>query len=35
MQAILSLFFILAIIFVWWLYEKHDSDDNNPPHVEN
>lgn len=32
MQAILSLFFILAIIFVWWLYEKHD---NNPPDVEN
>lgn len=34
MQATIAILFILAIAFIWWLYEKHDSDDNNPPYVE-
>lgn len=28
MQATITILFILAIVFIWWLYEKHDSDDN-------
>ena len=27
-----TILFILAIAFIWWLYEVHDS--NNPPYVE-
>ena len=34
MYATITILFILAIVFIWWLYEKHDSDDNNPPYVE-
>lgn len=34
MQATITILFILAIAFIWWLHEKHDSDDNNPPYVE-
>lgn len=34
MQAMITILFILAIVFGWWLYEKHDSNDNNPPYVE-
>lgn len=25
MQATIAILFILAIAFIWWLYEKHDS----------
>lgn len=35
MQATVTILFILAITFIWWLYEKHDSDDDdNQPYVE-
>ena len=33
MYATITILFILATAFIWWLYEKHDSDDNNPPYV--
>lgn len=33
MQVTVTILVILAIVFIWWLYEKHDSNDN-PPYVE-